>query len=144
MGWSGPGDGNDAYARIFTVDPTGTTASTTVHDSFIFDLNVPYNGNVQFESAAGTLKFETTAFTGTVSNFTDGDHLDFSAITHGNATVSQQSGGTVAAHSIGWTVDGSDAFVYVNNTAVGEAVGSADMIVKLLNVMQLHNHDFIV
>jgi len=116
----------------------------TVHDSFIFDLNVPYNGDVHFEGAAGTLKFENTAFTGTISNFSDGDHLDFSAITNGNATVHQEFDGTLEAHSIGWTTDGTDTFVFVNNTGVDEAIAAADMMVKLLGVTQLHNHDVIV
>jgi len=116
----------------------------TVHDSFVFDLNVAYNGDVHFEGAAGTLKFETTAFTGTVSNFSDGDHLDFSAITNGNATVHQEFDGTLEAHSIGWTTDGTDTFVFVNNTGVDEAIAAADMMVKLLGVTQLHNHDVIV
>jgi hypothetical protein len=138
-GGNGPDLFTDVGATSQSIGPT-----ITVHDGFIFDLNVAYNGDVHFEGAAGTLKFDSPAFTGTVSNFQDGDHLDFSAITNGNATVNHQSGGTVAAHSIGWTTDGTDAFVYVNNSAVDEAIGSADMIVKLLNVTQMHNHDFIV
>jgi VCBS repeat-containing protein len=136
-------NGADPFTDVgATSQSIGSTV--TVHDSFVFDLNVPYSGNVQFEGANGTLKFENTAFTGTVSNFSDGDHLDFSAITGGNATVSHETDGILAAHSIGWTTDGLDAFVYVNNTEVDEAIGAAQMIVKLLNVTQLNSHDFIV
>jgi hypothetical protein len=148
-GWYGPGSSVDSYASILGLDAKYETL--IVHDGFTFDLNVAHGAAVQFEGPTGTLKFATTDFTGTVDNFmTDGEHLDFSAITHGNASIVGEISGTdLAAHSIGWVTNGNDTTIYVNASDQSEAVAagpsySADMQVHMLNLTQLHNHDFIL
>ena len=102
---------------------------------------------VNFEGPAGTLKFENTNFNGTIENFlTNNEHLDFSAITHGNATVAGPiSGSTLDPYSVGWVTNGSDTTIYVNTSDHSEAITSpTDMTVQLHNVQLLHKNDFIV
>jgi len=119
----------------------------TVYDGFTFDMNVAYGGTVHFAGPTGTLKFEQTNFAGVVEGFvSDAEHFDFSAITHGNATVAGPiSGSTLDPYSVGWVTNGSDTTIYVNTSDHSEAITSpTDMTVQLHNVQLLHKNDFIV
>jgi VCBS repeat-containing protein len=133
----------DVGATNESIGPT-----VTVHDGFTFNLNVAYDGTVDFQGPTGTLKFETTDFTGAVENFVSAndEYLDFSAVTLGNADiVGEISGSTLDAHSIGWVTDGDDTTVYVNAGDNAASIGSGtDMAVLLINVTQLNNNDFIL
>jgi len=60
---------------------------------------------------------------------TDAEFLDFSAITHGNASiVGDISGSTLAAHSIGWVTSGADTTVYVNASDQSETIAAVRAI----------------
>lgn len=78
----------------------------------------------------------TVASHDTISDFASGvDIIDTSAISGVTAVQGLISGTTqVAANSIVWIQSGADTIVYINNSAVAENQGSADMEIVLTGV----------
>ena len=56
------------------------------------------------------------------------DILDFSALNPNLSVSGQLAGTTLAAHSIGWNYSGSDAHVFVNNTASTLSTSSTSLM----------------
>ena len=88
----------------------------------------------------------TVASHDTISDFAIGvDIIDTSAISGVTAVQGLISGTTqVAANSIVWIQSGADTIVYINDSAVAENQGSADMEIVLTGVTAstLNSTDF--
>jgi hypothetical protein len=78
----------------------------------------------------------TVASHDTISDFVHGvDIVDTSAISDVTAVQGLITGTTqVAANSIVWIQSGADTIVYINNSAVAQNQGSADMEIVLTAV----------
>jgi hypothetical protein len=88
----------------------------------------------------------TVASHDTISDFVHGaDIIDTSAISGVTSVQGLISGTTqVDAHSIVWMQSGADTIIYINNSAVAQNQGSADMEIILTGVTAttLNSTDF--
>jgi Ca2+-binding RTX toxin-like protein len=82
----------------------------------------------------------------TITDFVPGaDLIDLAAIAGVDFFQGPIGDGTIAANSIGWRESGGNTIVYVNKTAAGEAVGSAQMAIVLTGTgLGLSDSDFLL